>query len=836
MRRIDAPRRRPPGSPPGTRGALRPLRPGSTRSAHCSAATATPGWPRRRPSSSNVADAARRAPPPTRRQRRRPRRRPARHPHAVGRRAAHPPRRAATPDRPARAAGRRAARSCSTSSASSAPCCARRRASPARAARLGCSPPPDTDFVAVDPVDGRPDHRRDRERRRARRAARRRRRARPGPPRVRAAEARVDDGTTESHAGRHGPRRPAGGSAQRRGPPRPADRPSATCRPSAGDEAPRRRSRPRATTASPSLRRRPRRPRRSARPRAHRRLRGDAARRRATRGAPRTIRTTRAAARQPLRRRSAAAAPDLHAGRARARARRRARQGRPAAGDRRRRAARPGGRAVDADPRAAGAARRDLRPQRRRARPVGAGVDDRRQPAAGARRRRDRRVLARPPRPDGRAAGRACSTRSQTLRLRLPLRRPPGRPADRPSRSASLDLVGVARLRRGPPDDAGRRHRPSVIGQTDIDGIGIAGLELQYNDLLPGQSPGEMTLEVAPGGRSIAGTEHVVAAGDAGDRPRHDDRPLGAVPGRAGARPAGRRHRGAGGGQIIVMDTDTGDIIAMVSVDRNDQGVPVVSGGNFAAVGAYEPGSVGKVITVAGALEEGAVTPDTMFGTSRGSTTAPIDEGGVLHDSHPHDPWSLTTDGILVESSNVGTILVSKTIGYDAARPLHARVRPRRAHGPRLPGRVGRASSSRGTTGGHGALHGGLRPGRGVDADPADQRRQRDRQRRRLRRAPARARRRSDADGEITDAEPSETHQVVSEQTATRDAVDDARRRLRRAPPTRRRSPAGRSPARREPPTRRRPTARTSTPTASPTTTTPASSASSRPRTPRSRC
>ena len=48
------------------------------------------------------------------------------------------------------------------------------------------------------------------------------------------------------------------------------------------------------------------------------------------------------------------------------------------------------------------------------------------------------------------------------------------------------------------------------------------------------------------------------------------------------------------------MDTDTGDIIAMVSVDRNEQGVPVVSGGNFAAVGAYEPGSVGKVITSPG--------------------------------------------------------------------------------------------------------------------------------------------------------------------------------------------------------------------------------------------
>ena len=147
----------------------------------------------------------------------------------------------------------------------------------------------------------------------------------------------------------------------------------------------------------------------------------------------------------------------------------------------------------------------------------------------------------------------------------------------------------------------------------------------------------------------------------------------------------------------------------------------MVSGGNFAAVGAYEPGSVGKVITLAGAIEEGAVTPDTMFGYIPWDYDCTIDVGGVLHDSHPHDPWSLTTAGILVESSNVGTILVSKTIGYERSittcgRSVSASARPWTSRTSR------RASSSRGTTGPARALHGRLRPGRVVDADPARQR------------------------------------------------------------------------------------------------------------------
>jgi cell division protein FtsI (penicillin-binding protein 3) len=226
-----------------------------------------------------------------------------------------------------------------------------------------------------------------------------------------------------------------------------------------------------------------------------------------------------------------------------------------------------------------------------------------------------------------------------------------------------LSLVGVS------VNDEDRRMMPggstgrSVIGKTDIDGIGTAGLERQYHALLQG-SAGEMTLEVAPNGRAIAGTGEVVQPATPGsDIVTTIDRSVQYQAEQVLVQQV--TVTGAVGGQIIVMDTDTGDIIAMVSVDRNEQNVPVISGGNFAAVGAYEPGSVGKVITLAGAIEEGTVTPDTMFGYIPWDYDCTTDVGGVLHDSHPHEPWSLTTAGILVESSNVGTILVSKTIGYE---------------------------------------------------------------------------------------------------------------------------------------------------------------------------
>ena len=215
----------------------------------------------------------------------------------------------------------------------------------------------------------------------------------------------------------------------------------------------------------------------------------------------------------------------------------------------------------------------------------------------------------------------------------------------------------------------------SVIGRTDIDGRGIAGLELQYNDLLQG-SPGQETLEVAPGGRSIAGTERTLVTPQPGvDIITTIDRSVQYSAEQALLRRV--NETGAKGGQLVVMAVN-GDILAMASVGRSaTTGAAVVTSGNFSAVDAYEPGSVGKIMTVAGALEDGVVTPDRYFTVEDHYDCTNDTSNGVLWDSHYHDVEQLSVHDIIVESSNVGTIKIGKELTYAPRRPLSAGVRAR---------------------------------------------------------------------------------------------------------------------------------------------------------------
>ena len=204
-----------------------------------------------------------------------------------------------------------------------------------------------------------------------------------------------------------------------------------------------------------------------------------------------------------------------------------------------------------------------------------------------------------------------------------------------------------------PGGDTGR----SVIGRTDIDGNGIAGLEKQYNELLTG-TPGSLRKEIAPGGRSVPGTEEIISVPVPGnDIVLTIDRSIQFT---AEELLLDRvSELAARSGYIAIMDTDSGDILAMASVQRNDEGVVEITSGNYAAVNAYEPGSVAKVVTVAAALNENAVTPETGFVVPWRKKYA----DNVLKDSHQHpDEW-MTVEQILVESSNIGTIMVQQQLG-----------------------------------------------------------------------------------------------------------------------------------------------------------------------------
>jgi cell division protein FtsI (penicillin-binding protein 3) len=110
-------------------------------------------------------------------------------------------------------------------------------------------------------------------------------------------------------------------------------------------------------------------------------------------------------------------------------------------------------------------------------------------------------------------------------------------------------------------------------------------------------------------------------------------------------------------GTVVVMDPKTGQILAQASAPTFDptkaiKDISVLR--NPAVTDAYEPGSVGKIITYSAAMEEGKITPLTTL-------TIPytLKVGGTpFHDHEAHATEVLTTTGALAISSNTGAIQV----------------------------------------------------------------------------------------------------------------------------------------------------------------------------------
>jgi cell division protein FtsI (penicillin-binding protein 3) len=122
-------------------------------------------------------------------------------------------------------------------------------------------------------------------------------------------------------------------------------------------------------------------------------------------------------------------------------------------------------------------------------------------------------------------------------------------------------------------------------------------------------------------------------------------------------------------GIAVVMHTKTGEIYAMSSVRRNEDGTYSNNAGNLAAVEAHEPGSVAKVFSVAAAIEDGMVTPQTNFLVPGKQV---FNQGTQweqeIKDAYPHPTEQMSVRKILVDSSNLGTIQISQTLSTERNR------------------------------------------------------------------------------------------------------------------------------------------------------------------------
>ncbi len=199
-----------------------------------------------------------------------------------------------------------------------------------------------------------------------------------------------------------------------------------------------------------------------------------------------------------------------------------------------------------------------------------------------------------------------------------------------------------------------------LLGRVGLDNEGLSGLEGQFEKRLAGK-PGKMILEQDPDGRAIPG-------GLRQSRPsaRGDDLVL--TIDRSMQHQAERALAGqivtarAKGGMAIVMETRTGEVLALANLVADPKGgAPRPADKNMALTNVYEPGSVNKMITISGALEEGVVRPQDELSVP--GTIKVSDHVFKEHDPHPVESWSITE--VMANSSNVGSIMIGQKLGKE---------------------------------------------------------------------------------------------------------------------------------------------------------------------------
>ena len=216
-----------------------------------------------------------------------------------------------------------------------------------------------------------------------------------------------------------------------------------------------------------------------------------------------------------------------------------------------------------------------------------------------------------------------------------------------PRQQAAVNRLGIPGLdferevRRAYPQGALMAH---IVGFTDIDGIGLAGIEASQNDRLD------------EGGEPVA-----VSIDTRLQSVMHEELS------------AGIDEYRAIGGAGLIMDVHTGEILAMVSLpdyspDRAGE-EPDDNRFNRTTLGVYEMGSTFKIFTTAMALDSGAVRLTDAF-----DATDPIQSGRHwIRDFHPEARW-LTVPEIFQHSSNIGSVRMALVVGTERQRDFLGRL------------------------------------------------------------------------------------------------------------------------------------------------------------------
>ncbi|MCA3130912.1 MAG: peptidoglycan D,D-transpeptidase FtsI family protein [Betaproteobacteria bacterium] len=214
-----------------------------------------------------------------------------------------------------------------------------------------------------------------------------------------------------------------------------------------------------------------------------------------------------------------------------------------------------------------------------------------------------------------------------------------------------LDLPGVFLQREY------RRYYPAgdtlahVLGFTDLDDKGQEGVELAWEDWLVGR-PGSRRVIKDRIGRVVQDVAGIRTPQQGRELALSIDLKLQYLAWRE-LKAAVAQHQ-AKAGSIVVLDVRSGEVLALANLPsfnpNNRARLTPAKMRNRAVVDLFEPGSTLKPFTVAAALEQGTVRPDSIIETAGGSLTI---GSATIRDAHP--AGNLTVSQVIQKSSNVGT-------------------------------------------------------------------------------------------------------------------------------------------------------------------------------------
>ena len=172
-----------------------------------------------------------------------------------------------------------------------------------------------------------------------------------------------------------------------------------------------------------------------------------------------------------------------------------------------------------------------------------------------------------------------------------------------------------------------------VLGLTNVDGRGIAGIEKKFDqELRSGSSPIELSLDL----RIQAILQEEISNT--------------------------MKEFSATGGAGIVMDVSTGEVVAMASLPDFDPNTPNNISNDAAfnrvTLGVYEMGSTFKLFTAAMALDTGTVTMKSGYDASHSIRAARFE----ISDYHAKNRW-LSVPEIILHSSNIGAAKMAIDVG-----------------------------------------------------------------------------------------------------------------------------------------------------------------------------